>query len=261
MICIKDYNNDSNEYGGYIMSDQISQDNMTDSHPEPEKKLTFSYLEPVFGIIFAIVATVIFLIFSQIITVVIIDGPVIETFLKEEIQRWFVLIPAIIWALLRIGVEVAYLVERRYTRRLAKISLVGNALAVICTFLVLVSPRILNPDYVTLIHNGYDNVNASWFGNILANPNLIILVVILIVLVIESVNVVRRGYKEEKKDEEEVSEETDEVKQQADDPYQEPENTIKDVKFSYFEPVKGIIFTVVVTILFLVFPQIIAFVF
>ena len=239
------------------MSEQLSQDNMTDSHPEPETKLKISIFEPIIGIIIAIAATVIFLLFSQIIAVVIIDGPVIETFLKAEIQRLAVLIPAILWALFRIGVEATYLVERRYTKRLAKISVIGNALAVICAIIALVSPRIVNPDYITVIRNGYENVSAAWFGNILANPHLIILFVIIIVLVLDSVNVLRRGYKKVKEDEEG----SDEDKQQADDSHHEPESKIKNVRFSYFEPVKGIIFTIVVTVLFLVFPQIIAFVF
>jgi len=177
--------------------------NLQDSNAVPEeaekedlKDLKFSYFEPVAGIIFALVCAIVFLGFPLLITVVYIGGYTIPTFIAEYLRDWdmLVLIPGIIWTLLRIGVEVAYLVERRYTKRLAKITVVGNVLAAICTFIIFISPRIVNPEYVEWVHSYFANVSV-WFGNILANPHLIILVIILVALILDSINVIRKGNK------------------------------------------------------------------
>ena len=181
-----------------------------DSHAEPEKDLKFSKVEPIAGIIFAIIATVIFLVFPQIITVVFIGGEVIPTFDKEVIQSLWVLIPGILWGLFRIGVDVAYLVERSYTKRLAKISVIGHILTAIVTLIIFIPYRIVYWEYIDWVYDYVTPVSAG-FANILAYPNVIIIVLMLVVLTIESVNVIRKGNKAEKKDEEE--EETDEAVQ------------------------------------------------
>jgi len=238
------------------MSEPNEQNNLSeatqatsDQPRAPKKNLKFSYTEPVVGIVLAIVATVIFLGFPQIIAVFYIGGQVIPTFYTEVIRSLW--IPIIIWALLRVGVETAYIIEHRYTKRLARNSVIGNVLAAICTFIIFISPRIVNADYIDWVHSYFANVSV-WFGNILARPNLIILVIIMIVLILESVNVVRKGnIAEKKKDEEDEFEASQ----------SEPEDEFEGKRFSLFEPVKGIIFAVVVTVIFLAFPQIIAFVF
>jgi len=178
----------------------------TPENDEQKKDMKFSYFEPIAGIIFTLVAAVLFLGFPLAFTVVYIGGYTIPTFIAEYFRDWdlLVIIPGIIWAILRIGVEIAYLVEKRYTKRLAKISLIGNILAAICTFIIFISPRIVNQDYVNWVHQYFANVSV-WFGNILANPHLIILFIILVALTLDSVNVVRKGNKaKETEDEEET---------------------------------------------------------
>jgi len=178
---------------------------------EQKKNMKFSYFEPVFGIIFAVVAAILFLGFPLTFTVVYIGGFTIPTFTAEYFRDWdlLVIIPGIIWALLRIGVEIAYLAEKRYTKRLAKISVVGNILAAICTFIIFISPRIVNQDYVNWVHQYFANVSV-WFGNILANPHLIILFIIMVALILDTVNVIRKGNKaKDKEDEEEAEAEED----------------------------------------------------
>ena len=165
---------------------------MNDSHEIPKKGVKFSYFEPIAGIIFAVAATVIFLGFPQIITVAFIGGRLIPTFDEEVIRSLWV--PIIIWAVLRIGVEVAYLIERSYTQRLAVISVIGHTLTAIASIIILVSPRIVYWEYIDFIHTYFDDV-AAWFGAILAKPNLIILFIMIIVLVIESITVVNKGRK------------------------------------------------------------------
>jgi len=167
----------------------------------PEKEKRFSMFEPIAGIIFAIVCTIIFLGFPQIITIVFIGGRLIPTFDAEVIRSLW--LPIILWCVFRVGVEVAYLIIKRYTKKLTIISLVGHALTAICTLIIFVSPRIVFWEYVDFIHRYFEDV-ARWFGNILAKPNLIILVVMLVVLIIESVTVIRKGKKEKEKEEKEA---------------------------------------------------------
>ena len=182
----------------------------------PKKDLKFSYFEPVAGIVFAVIAAVVFLGFPILMSVIYIGGPIIPTFIAEYFPEWdlLVIIPGIIWTLLRIGTEVFYLVERRYTKRLAKITVIANVLAAICTFIIFISPRILNPDYVDWVHSYFANVSV-WFGNILAKPNLIILVIIMVALILDSITVIRKGNKAEGKENEEDDDDEEPVEEGA----------------------------------------------
>ena len=169
-----------------------------------EKKMKFSYFEPVAGIIFAIVATVIFLGFPQIIAVVFVSGPLIPTFDSEVIRSLW--IPIILWMVFRIFVEVFYLVERRYTKRLAIVTMIGNTLAFICTLIIFIPYKIVNVEYIDWIHTYFANI-AVWFGEILAKPNIVIIVIMLVGLILDSITVIRKGFKKKKNEDEE-----DEVK-------------------------------------------------
>lgn len=155
-----------------------------------EKK--FSYVEPFAGIIFTIIATVVFLVFPEWITVVFIGGYVIPTFEEEVIRSLW--IPIILWAILRVGVEVVYLVEKCYTKRLAKITVIANILAAICTIIIFIDPRIVYWEYIDWCHTYFANISVA-FGNILAHPHIIIIVLMMVVLTIESVNVIRKARK------------------------------------------------------------------
>ena len=175
-----------------------------DPHEEPEKEVKdqqFSYFDPIAGIIVALIATVVFLGFPGIITVVFIGGVVIPTFEEEVIRSLW--IPIILWAVFRIGVDVAYIAEHSYTKRLAKISVIGHILTAICTIIIFIDPRIVHPEYVDWVNTYFASVSVE-FGNILARPNLIILVLILVVLIIESITVIRKGYRAEDTDDEDA---------------------------------------------------------
>ena len=178
---------------------------------EPEKEIKnvkFSYFEPFKGIILTLVATVIFLVFPQIITFVFIGNRLIPTFDAKVIHGLWVLIPAILWALFRIGIEIAYLIEKRYTQRLAVITLIGNILAVICGLIVFVSPKIVYWEYSDFIHTYFEDM-AAWFSvpltRILDRPNLIILFIMIVVILIESINMFRRANKVKKNEEDEIT--------------------------------------------------------
>jgi hypothetical protein len=171
-----------------------------------EKEIRFSYLEPICGILFAIAAAVIFLGFPQIIAVVFVSGPLIPTFDTEVIRSLW--IPVILWVLLRVAVEVFYLIERRYTKRLAIVTMTGNTLAFICTLILFIPARIVNAEYVDWIHTYFAD-SAAIFGEILAAPHIVIIVIMLIGLILDSITVTRKGFKKKKeKNEDEPAEDT-----------------------------------------------------
>jgi len=175
---------------------QDAETNKEDTQPKQAKNIKFSYFEPVAGIIFAVVAAVIFLGFPNIIAVVFVDGPLIPTF--DEVVIRSLWLPIILWALLRIGVEIAYLVERCYTRRLAIITMAGNSLAFISTLIIFIPYRIVNVEYIDWIHTYFSRIGAEWFGEILARPNVVIIVIMLIGLILDSITVIRKGNKAKK---------------------------------------------------------------
>jgi hypothetical protein len=170
-----------------------------------KKKLKFSYFEPIAGIIFAIVATVVFLGFPQIIAVVFVSGPLIPTFNTEVIRSLW--IPIILWALFRIAVEVFYIVERCYTKRLAIATLTGNVLAFICTLVIFIPARIVNTEFIDWINTHFTD-NAAWFGGILARANLVIIAIMLIGLILDSITVTMKGFKKKKEDDDDVEADT-----------------------------------------------------
>ena len=171
----------------------------------------FSYFEPILGIIIAILFVVLFLGFPQIMTVTFSGS------LSDDIPTWNVdvlrslWIPIVLWGIFRVGVDVAYLIIRRYTKRLTIISLVGYALTAIVTLIIFIPVRIVNAEYSDFIKTFFAE-SAAWFGNILANPHIIIIVVMMIVLVLETINVLLRSKKEK-------------VKENADDEKTEAVNT------------------------------------
>ena len=196
----------------------MDNNNSVSATPSPTAKkgnLRFSYFEPVAGIIFAIVASVIFYFFPQIITIVFIGGTLIPTFDAEVIKSLW--LPILLWALFLVAVDVAFLAQRRYTGKLAVIATIGHILVAICTFIIFISPRIVNTDYINFIHTYFADV-AVWFGNILARPNLIILVIILIVLIIETINVIKKGLKSRENQEKDAYKNEDEDEEKPEDP-------------------------------------------
>jgi len=202
-----------------ILNDTKS--DLNDSFPEPEKdeikekknkkRVKFSYFEPTVGIIIAVVFVIIFLVFPQIITYVFIGDRLIPTFDAVVIQSTLIIVFSILWALIRIGIEVSYFIERSYTKRLALITIIGNILATICGIVIFISPRIVFREYSDFVHTYFEDM-AAWFSipltRILDRPNLIILVIMIVVFIIESVSMVNKSNKAKGKKDEDSSGET-----------------------------------------------------
>ena len=174
-----------------------------------KKRVKFSYFEPTVGIIIAVVFVVIFLVFPQIITYVFIGDRLIPTFDSAVIQTTLIIVFSILWALIRIGIEVSFFIERSYTKRLSLITIIGNILATICGIVIFINPRIVFWEYSDFVHKYFEDM-AAWFSvpltRILDRPNLIILVIMIVVFIVESVNMVKNSDKtKSKKDKDEES--------------------------------------------------------
>jgi len=183
------------------VDDSISvseQENINDQEEkQDEEKLTdkkFSYFEPMKGIIFAVVATIIFLGFPQVITYVFVGRRMIPTFDAVVVRSLW--IPIILWMIFRIAIEVAYIIERNYTKKLAIVTIIGNVLAIICGLIIFIRPRIVYGEYVDFIHRYFEDM-AEWFSvpltRVLDSPNIIILVFMIFFLVLECITTIRKS--------------------------------------------------------------------
>jgi len=176
-----------------------------------KKRVKFSYFEPTVGIIIAVVFVIIFLVFPQIITYVFIGDRLIPTFDAAVIQSTLIIVFSLLWALIRIGIQVSYFIERSFTKRLALITIIGNVLATICGIVIFISPRIVFWEYSDFVHKYFEDM-AAWFSvpltGILDRPNLIILVIMIVVFIVESVNMVKNSNKVKGKKEEDSFSET-----------------------------------------------------
>jgi len=192
------------------MSENINENESTETTPENEVKAPenevktpeeakkavavkkFPYFEPFAGIFIAIVCTVVFLWFTDFITIAFyVEPPIlIPAFLQVEIQALW--LPIILWGLVRIAGNIAYLIEKVYTKRLAIISLVANLLTVIITFVILARNYIVNPEYADYMIRLFEPTIAPWFGVMLANPHIIIIVIVSLVMVLDSITVIRK---------------------------------------------------------------------
>jgi len=167
--------------------------------PEEAKKAVavkkFPYFEPFAGIVIAIVCTVVFLWFTDLITIAFyVEPPIlIPAFLQVEIQALW--LPIILWGLVRIAGNIAYLIEKVYTKRLAVISLIANLLTVIITILILARDYIVNPKYADYMIRLFEPSVAPWFGVMLANPHIIIIAIVYLVMILDSITVIRKRNK------------------------------------------------------------------
>jgi len=187
----------------------IPEDSIPEDNPDKKSLKTkkFPYFEPISGIIIAIVCVVVFVLFSDLITIAFwLDPPaLIPTFLEHELHRFIIWFPAVLWGITRLVVNIAYLIEKIYTKRLAIIALICNALTVILTFIIMIDGRIVNPVYAQWMRDLFEPV-APWFGEILARANLTILVILVVVMILDSITVVRKRNKVIRQEEKEAEE-------------------------------------------------------
>ncbi|MCL2593876.1 MAG: hypothetical protein FWD82_11040 [Defluviitaleaceae bacterium] len=161
----------------------------------PESKQKISPLGPIFGIAFIISTTALFFGFPQIIQFRFNNGwiPVFNT----EIIRGLWL-PILLWTIVEIVAEVMKLIEGRYTIRLAVVTVVTGILQAVFAIIIFGTSNIVNPELANHIGNlGIDFAPITWvFDNIVMQPNLTLIVIMLAVIFFETLDVLVKVFKE-----------------------------------------------------------------
>ena len=159
----------------------------------PEAKMRISPFEPIFWIAFSIVTTILLLGFPQIMGARL-DGSWVTVFNIEVVRRLW--LPILVWTLLEIIAEVVKLVEGQYNMRVVAVTVVSCVLQMICIFAVFGNNDIVNLELITHIESFGIGIQAigGQFNNLLTQPNLIVMVVILGILIWEIVDVVVKTF-------------------------------------------------------------------
>jgi len=175
------------------MKVDLKDGNLLDLPDIPEAKYKISIYEPVAGIAIAIASTVLFLGFPQIMRVYF-DFEWIPVFNAEVIRGlWF---PILTWTIFEIIAETVKLVEGRYTKRLAAITVVIAVVQVICAAIVFMGNDIVNPEFISQAGSYIADVQAlGWIvNNLVAQPNLLLMGIILIIIAFETLEVVVKSF-------------------------------------------------------------------
>ena len=155
----------------------------------PDAKHTISPYGPIGGIAFAVSTSVLFLGFPYVMRigwnfgwVAVFDTGIIRSL-------W---LPIILWTIVEIVAEIMKLVEGRYTMRLAMVTVVTSILQVIFTIIVFGNNGILNPEFISQMGElGVDFEAIGWiYDNIIMQPNMLIMAIVLIVIFFETLDVV-----------------------------------------------------------------------
>jgi len=168
--------------------------NILDLPEIPDSKKRISITEPIVGICIAIGSTILFLGFPQVIRAYI-DFEWIHVFNVEVIRGlWF---PILAWTVVEIIAELVKLAEGRYTKRLAAVTVVTAVLQIAFAFFIFVGNNLLNPELVYRAENYVtDFAPLEWvINNAAAQPNLIVLFIIVVVVLIETIEVVYNAFK------------------------------------------------------------------
>jgi len=167
--------------------------NILDLPDVPDARHKISIAEPIWGIAIAIASTVLFFGFPQIMRARF-DYEWVNVFNVNVIRSLW--LPILAWTVIEIVAELVKLVEGRYTKRLAVVTVVTAALQVVCAVFVFVGNDIVNPEFITQATSYVADLQAlGWIiNNIVVQPNLMILAIILIVLAFETLEIVVKSF-------------------------------------------------------------------
>jgi hypothetical protein len=170
-------------------------ENFLDQLPEtPQKSEKIGIGEPIVGILMCALLPVLFLGVPQIMGGMS-NGIWIPLFDVAVLRSLW--IPIIVWAILGVIAETVTILEGRYTKRLAIVSIVTNLLIVVCAATVFLNNSVMNPDFVYYM-SGILNYEADWLIPWLSSSNIIVFVVVCVIVVIESVSLAVKAWRYDK---------------------------------------------------------------
>jgi len=149
----------------------------------PDKRAQIKIHEPVINILWQIAVFVLLLGFPYLIGGYTKGTDWIPAFDGTYIQAsWYLIV---IWTVVGISREIAKLIERRYSRRLALITVISHILTGASSALFLASSRIMNPVFTDNIASMIEGPSAEGLGKVLSHVNLFILAAVLLTLVVD----------------------------------------------------------------------------
>jgi hypothetical protein len=154
--------------------------------PVPKAEAQIKPYEPIVGMIWCVIAAVVFFGFLQI-TGVWIDGiGWIPVFVPSVIRGFWFLI--VLWAVLGIARESVKLIDGQYTRRLAVVAVICDALTAISAAIVFLNEKIMNPEFINHIGDWFIDVGEPGRAPIelFTNFNLVFLGIVLFSLVLDA---------------------------------------------------------------------------
>jgi len=161
----------------------------------PEAKQRITPFWPIFGIIFAVASAVVFLGFPQIFSLRI-DGEWISAFNISAIRALW--LPIMLFAALEICSNLMQLIERRYTIRLAAVTLIVGLLQIILAVVIFRDNAIVNPDFVNRISYVFADTDSRAVeilrDNVVTSPNTVMMVVMIGIVFFEVLDVVVKTF-------------------------------------------------------------------
>jgi len=151
--------------------------------PVPDKRARIKIHDPVINILWHIAAAVLFLGFPYLIGGYTESTGWIPAFDETYIRSvWYLVV---LWAVFGLMREVVKLTERRYSKRLALITIVVNILTGISATVFFANSSIMNPVFVEKVGSMIEGAAAEEFSRALGHLNYFILAVILFALLLD----------------------------------------------------------------------------
>lgn len=151
--------------------------------PVPVKQAQIKIHDPIINILWHIAAAVLLLGFPNLIGAYADGTGWIPAFDANYIRTFGYLV--LLWMAFGIAREIFKLIERRYSKKLALVTIVANVLTGITAMLFFSSSRIMNPEFVTKVGFMIEGIGVEEIGKVLANVNLLILVIMVFALILD----------------------------------------------------------------------------
>ena len=151
--------------------------------PVPDKRAQIKIHEPVINCLWHIAAAVLILGFPYIIGAYLESTGWIPAFDETVIRSmWYFVI---LWMAFGIARELVKLIERRYSKKLAVVTVIANTLTGISVALFFANSRIMNPVFVDKVGTIVKGVGVEELSRALGNLNICIIAIVLFALLLD----------------------------------------------------------------------------
>ncbi|NLV59988.1 MAG: hypothetical protein GXY67_14665 [Clostridiales bacterium] len=155
-------------------------DFLSDLPPVPHKQAQIKFHQPIIGILWHIAAAVLILGFPYLIGIYSKSTGWIPVFDEGYIRAsWYLVV---LWSVSEIACEIAKLMERRYSKRLALITAVTHLVTGFTAAVFFLDNRIMNPVFVQKIGALFQGGSAAKIGRALGHGNSMVAAIVLFAL-------------------------------------------------------------------------------